>query len=151
MKFKYVYALLTIACFSSQASNIDEEFNTAVVDVTAVLEVVNTLGKRCNQKLDALGFEGTQSKECSKYMKSHQDGGILYTVSEPCKTVSKWYSSKQSFIMANPNYAQEHKTEALELIKNMKWAHQHCPPRNPKGYDFIYKPMKKIKLLSQSN
>lgn len=142
MQFKYIYTLLPVLCFNVLANdtNIDKQFATAAEDITAILEVVNTLGKHCDLKLDALGAKGIQSNECTQYIKSRQSDGILLKVIEPCATVIEWYEKKQALIINNPNYAEEHKNKAMKLVKDMKWAQQVCPPENPADYKYINKP-----------
>lgn len=142
--------LLLLVCFNVSADTIDDQFNDAYVTITATLEVVNTLGQQCDHQLNAYGAKGVQSKECATYMKSHGDGGILYNVIEPCAVVSKWYRTKQSLIQSNPNFSDTQPKEARTILKNMKWSHQVCPPKNPAGYEYIYKPMTKIKMLAAS-
>ncbi len=148
MRYISIYSLLLLVSFTASSKPIDEQFNSASADITAILEVVNTLGKLCDNQLNTLGYDGAKTNQCSQYLKSHQQGGALQDIVQHCLIVADWYASKQILIRTNPNYTTERPTEAAELLKNMKWARGVCPPRNPPNYKFVNKPMKKIELLS---
>jgi hypothetical protein len=66
-----------------------------------------------------------------------------------CVELSNWYENKRKMIISNPTYANDHPSEASQLVKDMKAVQKSCNPQNMSSYTYLTKPLDTIKALSE--
>ncbi len=138
--------ILFATMLASFSVNAGDNIYSRANDVVAKLEVLNNLGRKCDYRLSINGSEGMISKNCKKYMKNIR-GPYFDSVGTECNDLNKWYNKKIKFIGKNKNIAEKSPEKAKELISSMKAINKACGIDSLRSYEYIIKPLNKMKAL----